>query len=61
MMDKKKFLHGNKTRISGEMNMVPRFTNYVVNDYTTRDGTVYRHRLDDDADFTRDEVNDNKK
>jgi len=60
-MDNKKFLHGNKARINPAQNLVPRFTNYVVNDYITRDGTVYRHLLDDDADFTLKEVNDNKK
>ena len=60
-MDAKKYLHGNKARINPDKTLTPRFTNYVVNNYVTRDGTVYYNRLNDDADFVMKEVNDNKK
>ncbi|MCL2078071.1 MAG: hypothetical protein FWH08_06685 [Oscillospiraceae bacterium] len=60
MNNNKKFLHGNKARIKPDKDVIPRFTNYVVNDYITRDGTVM-HRLDDDAEFTQSEVNQNQK
>ncbi|MCL1823202.1 MAG: hypothetical protein FWG44_03275 [Oscillospiraceae bacterium] len=60
-MNDKKFIHGNKARVNIDKNFIPRFTNYVVNDYTTADGNVYYNRLDDDADFCRNEVNENQK
>jgi len=59
-MDNKKILHGNRARIKPSEPVVPRFTNYVINDYITRDGTVM-HRLDDDAEFAKNEVDRNQK
>jgi hypothetical protein len=58
-MDNKKYLHGNKARINPAEDIVPRFTNYVLNDYVTRDGTVY-YRLEDDAEFAKNEVDKNQ-
>ncbi|MCL2696453.1 MAG: hypothetical protein FWE74_00060 [Oscillospiraceae bacterium] len=58
-MNGKKYLHGNNTRMKPDKSITPRFTNYVVNNYTTRDGTVYYH-LPDDAEVAKKEVDDNK-
>ncbi len=56
----KNILHGNKAKMRPDQSLTPRFTNYVVNDYVTRDGTVY-NRLGDDAEFCKKEVDSNKK
>ena len=59
-MDKNKKLHGNNARIDIEKHVTPRFENYVINDYEIEDGELIS-RLPDDADFTKKEVDDNKK
>lgn len=56
----KNVLHGNKAKINPAKSVNPRFSNYIVNDYTTLDGTVV-NRLDDHAEFCKKEVDDNKK
>ena len=56
-------LHGNNARIAPKRKVIPQFENYVINDYRTElygNGRSY-HRLDDDADFAKDEVDANEK
>jgi len=62
-MNEKKILHGNKARINPDKSVTPRFANYVINDYETRGshGDVVFNRLEDDAEFCKKEVDDNKK
>ena len=59
-MNGKNFFHGNKARIDSNKSVVPRFTNYVINDYKNLDDRVY-NRLNDDAEFCKKEVDDNQK
>ena len=62
-MNEKK-LHGNQAKIDLSKSakyVNPLFENYVINDYrTSRYGGVY-NRLEDDAEFCKREVDDNKK
>ena len=74
MDDGKNILHGNKARIDGTRNFIPRFTNFVAADippgsnvppeanldFAQREYASY-NRITDDADFCRKEVDDNKK
>jgi hypothetical protein len=59
-MNEKK-LNGNNAKITPAKYVNPLFENYVINDYrTSRYGGVY-NRLEDDAEFCKKEVDDNKK
>jgi hypothetical protein len=51
----KKFMHGNKARISPAKNVIPLFSNCATNDYITRDGTVF-HRNDGNVELAKHEV-----
>jgi hypothetical protein len=59
-MDDRNILHGNNARISGRRNVVPRFVNYVANDFISRNQAEY-DRFDDGAEFCKKEVDDNQK
>lgn len=58
--NEKNVLHGNKAKISPDKNVTPRFSNYIINDYKTVNGTVI-NRLDDHVEFCKKEVDDNQK
>jgi len=54
-------MHGNSAKIREGTQITPMFGEYVVNDYkTTSYGRVY-NRLQDDAEFSKREVDANKK
>ena len=56
--NKNKILHGNSARIDPKKSVTPQFGSCVFNDYSEnrdRYGRSY-HRLVDDADFDREEV-----
>lgn len=59
-MNDKRILHGNNAKIEAEKQVTPRFTNYVLNDNSVRGSVVY-NRLNDDAEFCKNEVDANKK
>jgi hypothetical protein len=59
-MDDRNILHGNNARIDGKRNVVPRFINYVANDFISRSQAEY-DRFDDGVEFCKKEVDDNQK
>jgi len=60
-MDAKKIINGSKSHIKPDKILAPRFTNYVVNDYTTRDGTFYHNPHDEDPETAKKDVDNNPK
>ena len=53
-------LHGNSARIDPKKSITPRFENYVINNYRDDRNSRSYHRLDDDADFAKREVDSNQ-
>ncbi|MCL2035779.1 MAG: hypothetical protein FWG83_00110 [Oscillospiraceae bacterium] len=61
-MNENKKLHGNHARIDPKKHVTPVFQSLILNDYRDErygNGRSY-HRLDDDADFAKQEVDDNE-